>query len=120
MGCAVLAFIMRPDILPAGSIFAERNTHTFGIVYDIIFNDPALTPMRSDKSELLGCGRRPLRSRLTHNKSADGDIINSGRTRIEAAVPYIDLHRLFVGVMVMEIGVNIGIFIIRFTVPCVS
>ena len=50
-------------------IAADADSHTFGVMNDIILNHPSPAPARSDQPLLIRARRRPACSRMSHLES---------------------------------------------------
>ena len=106
--------------MACGGLLANADAAAFRIMYHIVFNDPALAPVSTQKARLVSSRRCPGAGSLCHLKAAHGDIIHASFFRVEAALTHIDLGQLFVGISSLEIGVNICIFMVCLSIPLIN
>ena len=116
---ARLSMVFRKFIIARASLFADADTAAFGIVDIIIFDDPALTPVRPQQPLLHGGGRRPGCGGMHHLKSPDCDVIQPCFLREKAGFPYIDFHLFLIWIRSLEIGIDRGGLPVCLTVPLV-
>ena len=90
-------------IVARGKLLANAHGTAAGVMENIVFDDPAFGPMRTEDSRLFRGGGRPGRCALRHFKTADGDIIQSCFFRIETAFAYVDFYKRFIGIRILEI-----------------
>lgn len=86
----------------------------------IIFNNPALTPVCSQHSRLIGSRRRPGARRLSYLKAPDYNKICTGSFRIKAASAHTDLRQFLIWIQSLEIGINHGRTIFYFSEPLIQ
>jgi hypothetical protein len=114
---AAFGWIFGADIMTAFAVFSQGDPSAFRITDDIILDDPPFAPVGADQSYLLGRRRGPLRRGLAHVEAVYGNIVSAGLIRVKAAFSYIDLHQFFVGIIVMEIGIYVGVYFVTFAIP---
>ena len=68
---------IRRSVVPLVAVFSQRYAAANRVADDIVFNDPALAPVRADNANLLGCRRRPRCCCLAKNESANGDVVDA-------------------------------------------
>ena len=107
-------------VVPGGRLFAEADAAALGVVNDVVFNDPALAPVRAQKARLVGGRRGPRGSGLRHFKTADGDVVHPHLIRVEAALAHVDFHALLVRIRALEVRVDGGVLLIAFAAPLVN
>ena len=107
---ARLQFTVGKIVVPGRNFFSQTDSAAFCVVDYVVFDNPTLAPVCSQKS-VLHCRRWcPLTGCLSHFKSAYGDIVNAGFLRKKAAFTHVDFAKLFVRIMVLEIRINYGRF----------
>ena len=109
--------IGRPHIVSGRTLLTQRNSRTFGVVNDIVLNDPPLIPICCDHSDLFSRRGRPLRCGLTEPETTDRDVVDTGFRRIETGATYGDLHQLPIGILLLKIGPKRCRVLITFAIP---
>ena len=85
-------------VVPLIADLAQRDARADRVADLIVFNDPALAPVRPDQANLPCCGWRPGRGRLTQNEAPHRDVVHAHRLRKEDALADMDLNHFAVGV----------------------
>lgn len=103
--------------MPGGFLFANADSVALGIMDNIILDTPSFTPMSCNQPELIGSRRCPRRSRLSHFKSYDCNVIDASTFQIEAAHFYIDLDQRFIGVCALKVRIDHSKIITALCIP---
>ncbi len=69
----------------------------------VVFDDPAIRPVRADHAPLLRGRRRPISSGLRHFKATHGDVVDMVAGREEACATNTDLHQFLIRIGTLEI-----------------
>ena len=80
------------------TIFAEGDPDAARMADNTVFNNPALTPMGTDQTNLLGCRRGPVGGSVTQVESAHGDEVDPGAARIKNRCSHVELNLQLVGI----------------------
>jgi hypothetical protein len=73
-------------------VFAQRNADARGVADGVVFDDPALGPVRANQADLLGGRRCPGGGGTAHFESTHGDEIHAGLRRIKHRLADVDFH----------------------------
>ena len=106
--------------MSCGCLFSNADAAAFGIMDDVIFHDPSLAPVGTQKARLVSCGRCPRAGGLSHLKAPHRNIIHACFLRVETALAHIDLSQFFVRVSALEVGVDICVFMVSLSVPLMN
>src|SRR5215212_3402769 len=94
----------RRVVVARGDFLADRDGRALRVMDDVVFDDPALGPVRPDQTRLVGCRRGPGSGGLGEFKPANGDVVEVVLDRIEHRAPYVDLDELLVRIRALEVG----------------
>ena len=120
LGAVLILFVEPLVVVLRLIVFAQGDAGALGVADLAVLDDPALGPVRTDHSLLIGGGRRPLGGGLADDEPGEGDVVHPGLTGVEAVAPHVDLHILPVGVRSLEVGVQHGIVLLLAGVPAVD
>src|SRR5690554_1974517 len=84
----------------------DANAATFGVMDNVVFNNPALTPVGTKQSWLISRRRCPRCGSLGHFKALDCNVIDARSFWIETSWSHIDFNQLFIGIIIVEISMN--------------
>ncbi len=93
-------------VLPGRAFFPDTDRTTFGIMNDIMLNNPAFAPVYAEQSRLVSRGRRPWSCCMGHFKASYRNIVDPGLFRIEAGSAHINFHELLSRIGSLEICIN--------------
>ena len=65
-------------VVPLVPVFPQGDAGTDRVADDVVLDDPALAPVRADKADLLGRGRRPGSGGVAQGEAAHGDVVHPG------------------------------------------
>ena len=114
------AMISCTEIVSGRGFFSDADGTAFCVVDNIVFDDPSLAPVCTEKSRLISGRRCPWASCLGHLKALDGNVIASCFQGIETAFTNIDLCQFFVWISTLEIGINCCCLVVCFAVPLIN
>lgn len=110
---------MGGKVIAGGFVFAQADAAALGIVDVVVFGDPPLAPVGANQTGLVTGGRCPGTGGVGHLKATNGDVVHAAGFGIEAALSYIDLNKLPVGIIVLEIAKQGGGISIHLRVPAI-
>ena len=88
------------------AVFAKRNTTAAAVADFKVFENPALAPVRTDKSILISGWRRPGCSTVTDFKAAHGDVVEPVYFRHKTVTANQDFNIFLVRVQAFEVAVE--------------
>ena len=86
--------------------FSKADAAALGIMYFAVFDDPPLTPVRTNQPRLKRGRRSPLCSGSAHRKAGYRDKINSFFLRKKAIRPHTDLRTAIVWTLSVKIAIE--------------
>ena len=108
------------QVMPGGAFLADADRAALRVVQVIVFDDPALAPVRAQHSGLVCGRRRPGAGGLRDLKPAHRDKVDVRLIRIEAAFAHVDFHGFRVGIRAVEVGVYRSGLEVHFGEPLVD
>ena len=100
---AGLAFGFRPLVVAGRDFLAQRHRREFGVMQYVVFDNPAIRPVRTDHAPLLRGRRRPITGGLRHFKTAHSDVVDMVAGREEARTTNADFHQFRIRIGTLEI-----------------
>ena len=107
----------RGSVVAGGGFLADRDSRAFGVVDPVVLDDPALGPVRSDETGLIGGWGRPRAGGMSQLEPAHGDEVDVVLGRVEDGAAHVDLDGVRVGVGTVEVGPDRRRVVLDFGVP---
>ena len=92
------------EVVTGGDLLADGDRRALRVVDDVVLDDPALGPVRTDQTGLVGGRRRPRGRGLGELEPADGDVVEVMLGRVEDRAADVDLDEFGVRVRAAEVG----------------
>ena len=114
---AIQALVVALQVVTTAAFLAQSDAIGTRIFYNIVFDNPTFVPVSRHHAHLFGSRRSPLSGGLIEYKAANGDVIQSLASGVEASGANRHFSDLLIRVDSAEIGINSGVFGIHFGKP---
>ncbi len=101
-------------------IFTQRDTAALTVADLTVLDDPALGPVRSYHTILIGCRRRPCCCGLIHIEATECDITHTCFGRHEAVAAHVDVYFLLIRVLALEVGIDHRLVAVLLGIPLID